>query len=54
MTSLSKTDAERFERIQRETGNGYGITLKDLAWLVRLTEKLDRAVAKSTAESRKK
>lgn len=45
---MNKADTERFERIQRETGMGYGITLKDLAWLVRLVEKL--AAAESPVE----
>jgi hypothetical protein len=39
---MNKTDAERFRRIQREASLGYGITLKDLGWLVRLVEKLER------------
>jgi hypothetical protein len=40
---LNSSDAERFARIERETGLGYGITLKDLAWLVRLVVKLEKA-----------
>lgn len=44
---MNKADAERFHRIQRETGMGYGITLKDLAWLVRLVEKLAAAQPES-------
>jgi hypothetical protein len=38
---VNSADQERFNRIRRETGCGYGITLKDLAWLVRLVEKLE-------------
>jgi hypothetical protein len=37
---LNKLEAERFGRIRRETLNGYGITLKDLFWLVQLMDKL--------------
>jgi len=42
MSAMNKAEAERFRRIQREAALGYGITLKDLGWLVRLVEKLDR------------
>jgi hypothetical protein len=34
--------ADRFARIQRDTALGYAITFKDLIWLVRLVETLDR------------
>ena len=40
--SSSAITVERFARIQRDTAMGYGVTLKDLGWLVRLVEKLDR------------
>jgi hypothetical protein len=43
---LGKDDVERFARIKREAMCGYGITLKDLAWLVRLTAKLLEAETK--------
>jgi hypothetical protein len=39
---MNTADKERYERIRRETESGYGITLKDLAWLVRLVGKLDK------------
>jgi hypothetical protein len=37
---LNPADAERWRRIQRDVGMGYAITMKELCWLVRLTEKL--------------
>lgn len=44
-TLRRENEAERFERIRRETGFGYGITPKDLAWLVRLVEKQQSAIS---------
>lgn len=40
--TLSPADVERFSHIRREVDFGYAITMKDLRWLVRLVEKLDR------------
>jgi hypothetical protein len=37
-----ESDAERFDRIRRSTQ--FGITIKDLVWLVRLVEKLEKLV----------
>ena len=39
---IEKKDQERFARIQRDTSMGYAVTMKDLVWLVRLVEKLDK------------
>ena len=41
-STIKQTDVERFQRIQRDVHMGYGVTLKDLALLVRLVETLDK------------
>jgi hypothetical protein len=41
--TIKADEAERFRHIQRDVRMGYGVTLKDLALLVRLVEKLDKA-----------
>ena len=41
---MKEADAERFDRIQRSTQ--FGVTIKDLVWLVRLVEKLEKLVPK--------
>jgi len=40
---MKPIDLERFDRIRRSIQ--FGVTIKDLAWLVRLVEKLDRQLA---------
>jgi hypothetical protein len=42
---MNDSDSERFGRISRSIQ--YGATIKDLAWLVRLVEKLDRENGKA-------
>jgi hypothetical protein len=42
LLKIEKKDQERFAHIQRDTSMGYAITMKDLVWLVRLVEKLDK------------
>jgi hypothetical protein len=49
---MNESDAERFGRISRSIQ--YGATIKDLAWLVRLVEKLDRENGRDRGGSLKK
>jgi hypothetical protein len=44
---VSPADRERFECIERDVQNGYAITFKDLAWLVRMVAKLEKLSAVS-------
>jgi hypothetical protein len=39
---VNAVEAERFRHIQRDVGNGFAITFKDLVWLVRLVEKFEK------------
>jgi hypothetical protein len=43
MEAMNKTDATRFADIRRKAQ--YGATLKDLAWLISMVEKMDKQLA---------
>jgi hypothetical protein len=45
---MNKVDADRFNEIDRKVQ--YGITMKDLVWLVRLVRKLDEPNPQPSAE----
>jgi hypothetical protein len=47
---MNDSDAERFDRIRRKIQ--YGATIKDLFWLVRLVEKLEKQVASKNSPQR--
>jgi hypothetical protein len=47
-SQLNPADAERFGRIRRSIQ--FGATFKDLAWLVRLVEKLDRQLSAASCQ----
>lgn len=43
MAVLTKDESERLARIER--GQQYGVTLKDLFWLLRIVRKLEKAAS---------
>ena len=46
---MTPADAERFQHIQRDVGRGFAVTFKDLVWLVRLVERLDKTISEPPA-----